>query len=335
MSKITKEKIQRRLHRELLNILGITIYPSYWHYKFHKLPDKVDTSNFYFAACPNPGAGIGHQMANWIAGYWYAKQFGLKFAHMGFSTNKWEQFLGLGEGEVTVSELKCKGWKVRKIPLFKESQPETVQLVKQIMSSYSGKKVVFIAEQDQYYKDQYGVMEDLKKKFYSALARKNDHLIYSKEHLNIAIHVRRGDIMTDANNPNLVIRILSNDYFEKVLSLVHAHFSEFQNKPIHIYFFSQGKPKDYPEFAMYSNLHWCLDMNAQDSFLHMVYADVLITSKSGFSYAPALLNKGIKVCPINFWHGYPKTKDWIMVDNEGTINVAELFETINTCFYHK
>lgn len=55
-------------------------------------------------------------------------------------------------------------------------------------------------------------------------------------------------------------------------------------------------------------------MNSQDSFLHMVYADCLITSKSSFSYKPALLNKGIKVCPKDFWHGYPNTKDWLLID---------------------
>ena len=77
--------------------------------------------------------------------------------------------------------------------------------------------------------------------------------------------------------------------------------------------------EDYPEFNRYDNLEWCLDMGAQDSFLHFVYADVLITSKSSFSYKPALLNKGIKVCPKNFWHGYPNTEDWIMCNNEGKV----------------
>ena len=62
-----------------------------------------------------------------------------------------------------------------------------------------------------------------------------------------------------------------------------------------------------------------MDMGAQASFLHMVYADVLITSKSSFSYKPALLNHGIKVCPENFWHGYPDSNDWVMVDNHGNV----------------
>ncbi len=326
MKRFTIEKIKRKLHRKLLGILGIYVYPSYWNYMFHQDVGNPETSNFYLAARPNPGAGIGHQLANWIAGLCWSKQFGLKFAHISFSTDQWEKFLGFGEGETTVSELKKAGWKVRRIPLFSENSPETIMIIKQIISSYSGKKVVFLCEQDQFYKNQYGVMDEIQQKFYHAPARKNDHLEYSKEHFNIAIHVRRGDIMTDPSNPNLAMRYLSNDYFEKVLSQVYTHFSASQPQPIHIYFFSQGLPEDYPEFAKYPNLHWCMGMGAQDSFLHMVYADLLITSKSSFSYKPALLCKGIKVCPKNFWHGYPNSEDWIMVENDGTFDISKLLK---------
>lgn len=297
------------------------IYKSYWHFIFHK-PNSKTNHNCYYSARPNPGAGIGHQIANWIAGYWYAKQFGLKFAHIPFSTKKWDDFLGFGNDEPLVSELKKQGYKIRKLPLFSEKNTNEIQLNRLIIQSYAGKKVVFVAEQDQFYKNQYGVMEDIQRKFYTAPARKNDHLIYSKRNFNIAIHVRRGDIMTDPNNPNLTMRYLSNDYFEKVLKQTVENIKT--DKPIHIYFFSQGKPEDYPEFAHYPNLHWCLDMGAQDSFLHFIYADLLITSKSSFSYKPALLNKEIKVCPKNFWHGYPNTKDWILVDNKGIFNFNQL-----------
>jgi len=295
------------------------IYRSYWHYLLHK-SDTGNNVECYYAARPNPGAGIGHQMANWIAGYWYAKQFGLKFAYLSFSSPSWDNFLGFGEDEITVGDLKKQGYKIRKMPLFDEKKEKEMELCRQIIRSYSSEKVVFIAEQDQFYKAQYGVMDDLKKKFYSAPSRKDNRLLYSDAHLNIAIHVRRGDIMKEPSNPNLAMRYLSNDYFEKVLEQVYNHFTKSQAKPIHIYFFSQGKPEDYPEFVKYNNLHWCMDMGAQDSFLHMVYADVLITSKSSFSYKPALLCNGIKVCPKNFWHNYPNTEDWVMVENKGTVN---------------
>jgi len=315
-----KLAITTRLRKKLIKRAGIKGYLSYWHLKSNRAINNPDTSNFYIAAQPNVGAGIGHQLANWIAGLWYAKKFGVKFAHLPFPADKWERFLGFGTDHETVKGLKKKGWIVRRIPIFHEKEEAEVQLVKDIMSSYSGQKVVFVCEQDQFYRDQYGVIEDIQKSFYSAPSRKGQKLIYDSHNCNIAIHVRRGDILEDSNNPNLTMRFLSNDYFEKVLAQVVEHFSKVQAKPIHIYFFSQGKPEDYPEFNKFENLHWCLDMGAQDSFLHMVYADVLITSKSSFSYKPALLNRGIKVCPKNFWHGYPDTEDWVMVDNEGNVD---------------
>lgn len=320
------DKLKRKLWGKLENSLHNTviypyIYRSYWHYLMHSNINIINKT-CYYTARPNPGAGIGHQMANWIAGFWYAQQFGLNFAYLPFSTEKWDVFLGFGQGEKTVAELKNKGYKTRKLPAFDENNKKEINLNKRIIQSYAGKKIIFIAEQDQFYRAQYGVMDDLKRKFYSAPARKKDHLIYSKENFNIAIHVRRGDIMANPTNPKLIMRYLSNDYYEKVLRQVvdNIHIS----KPIHIYFFSQGTPTDYPEFSTFQNLHWCLDMNAQDTFLHFVYADLLITSKSSFSYKPALLNYGIKICPKNFWHGYPDTKDWILCENDGTFDVEKL-----------
>lgn len=317
-------KIKGRLWYKLVQATRNTrfypfIYRSYWHYCLFKNEVGGDV---YYAARPNPGAGIGHQLANWIAGYWYAKLFGVKFAHMPFSTESWEQFFGFGDGEVTVDELKKQGYKVRKLPLFNSNIKSELELNKSIIQSYGAQKVVFVAEQDQFYRDQYGVIDDIKRKFYGAKSRAGQSLKYSSDNFNIAIHVRRGDIMNDPTNPNLAMRYLSNDYFEKVLNGVVDNVKSV--KPIHIYFFSQGVESDYPEFADYKNLHWCFDMGAQESFLHMVYADLLITSKSSFSYKPALLNNGIKVVPQNFWHGYPSTSDWVLVDNDGNFDRSKL-----------
>lgn len=316
------DKLKRRLWRVIVQYSKNKryyplLYKSYWHFLFYKKYQTVDNSTLYYTARPNPGAGVGHQMANWIAGYWWAKQFGLEFAHTPFANKKWDNFLGLGEGELTVNELKKQGYKVRKLPLFIENSKEEIDLQKKIISSYAGQKVVFLAEQDQGYKKQCGVMEDLQRKFYSAPARQKDKLIYDDNHYNIAVHIRRGDIMSNPSNPNLIKRILGNDYYSNVLKKVLEIYRT--EKESHIYLFSQGEPEDFPEFKEFQNLHWCFDMCEQQSFLHMVYADLLITSKSSFSYKPALLNKGIKVCPIDFWHGYPNTDDWMLCDGDGRI----------------
>lgn len=80
-------KVQNKFWAELVHYTKKTpfylyIYRSYWHYLFSAKKEYNPTPGMYFAARPNPGAGIGHQMANWIAGYWWAKQLGLKFAHI-------------------------------------------------------------------------------------------------------------------------------------------------------------------------------------------------------------------------------------------------------------
>lgn len=318
-------KIKHRLWSKIVSKVRNTnlypyIYKSYWHSLFYLKKETEDKNYFYYCAQPNPGAGIGHQMANWIAGYWFAQQFQLPFAHIPFSNSKWESFLGFGEGEIAVADLLRKGYKKVRLPLFDECNATEVALQKKIIASYASKKVVFVSEQDQGYRDQFGVMEVIKEKFHTAPARNKDQLIFNTESFNIAIHIRRGDIVIgqENQNANLLLRWQGNDYFEKVLRTIVDTVKT--DKPIVIYLFSQGVIEDFPEFKQYNNLHFCLDMNAQDSFLHMVNADLLITSKSSFSYKPALLSKGIKVCPKDFWHGYPKTEDFILVDHNGILD---------------
>ena len=68
-------------------------------------------------------------------------------------------------------------------------------------------------------------------------------------------------------------------------------------------------------------------MTAQDTFWHLTQADILLISKSSFSYKPALLSAGIVVAPKNFWHGYPNLRRWIIVDEENDIK-EEVFDDL-------
>ena len=322
------KKIKKRIWSNIVSkTYGKSYYPilyrSYWHLITHSsYTSKIQNIN-YFAAIPNSGAGIGHQLANWIAGYWFSGQLELNFAHIPFSTEKWEDFLGFGEDEITVNELiKYRKYQKVRLPLFDENNLCEINLIKKIIRSYQDKKIVFIAEQDQFYKDQFGVMEKIKLKFHHAKARKNDQLIYFKKNFNIAIHVRRGDIVIGKEtNINHQKRWQDNSYFEKVLSRIVEKIK--LEKPIAIYLFSQGEQEEFQNFQKFENIHFCLDMSAQDTFLHMINADLLITSKSSFSYKPALLSNGIKVCPRFFWHGYPVTDDWVLVNDDATFDINQ------------
>lgn len=298
------------------------LYKSYYVSFLHSKIEKNSSLGPYFSAQPNPGAGIGHQMANWIAGYWWAKQFSLPFAHIPFSNSRWEELLGFGNNEIHLDALLRKGYKKVRLPLFSEDKPDELDRIKRIIKSYTGKKVVFVCEQDQFYRDQYGVMYELKQKFYSSVSRKKDVLLFDSTRKNVAIHVRRGDIVQKANekvNENLAIRWQDNTYFVNTLRQV-VESLEREKQAYSIFLFSQGNQQEFSEFEQFSNITYCLDMNPYDSFLHMVHADILITSKSSFSYKPALLNKGIKVVPSGFWHGYPVASDWIIVNELGKLN---------------
>ena len=321
-------KLRRKIYLFYFNQINKLPYISYCKFYAsyrHSLKHVGNEANVnYIAARPNPGAGIGHQLANWMAGYHLAKEFGLIFANIPFTRyhhpnvpTLWNDFFGFGIGEAQYKDLLQQGYKKILLPQFSELLPGQIDVIKKIIASYTDEKVVFLCEQDQFYRDLHTLIPDLQQKFYAAPARELDKLMFDNKNFNVAIHVRRGDIMADPSNPNLAMRYLRNDYFQKVLSQVIEMVKT--DKPVHIWFFSQGKPEDYPEFAHFPNLHWCMDMGAQASFLHMVYADLLITSKSSFSYKPALLNRGIKVCPENFWHGYPDSNDWVMVDNHGNV----------------
>jgi hypothetical protein len=304
------------------------LYPSYWHMRIKGKGRKTPPNKAFFSAIPNPGAGIGHQLANWIAGYWFSQKFGLKFAHIPFSNPRWEHVLGLFNGQVLVSDLLDQsGYRSVRLPLFDEYNSEEMARTENIIESYSGQNVVFIAEQDQFYKDQFGSSPALKKLFYTAPARSEDNVIYNKDTLNIAIHVRRGDIVMSSNdkNDNLKMRWQDNGYFENVLQSV---LEIVKNRNYRIFLFSQGRPEDFATFEKFDNISLCLDMNAIDSFLHMCFADILITSKSSFSYKPALINRGLKLCPENFWHGYPSTPDWIMVGDNAQFDTNKFNDAL-------
>lgn len=311
------------------------IYRSWWHSRIHQ-SKRSGALSCYLAATPNPGAGIGHQLANWIAGLWFAKRFGLPHAHIPFSSQRWEQLLGLGEPGICVESLvREHGCKKVLLPLFDESNSEEVQRIRRIISSYANQPVVFILEQDQFYRDQFGVMGEIQNRFYRASSRAFDRMQYRPENFNIAIHVRRGDIAAGQvnGNPNLLMRWQDAKYFKSVLAAVLNNLK--MDKLIKIHLFSQGNREEFTEFERFGNVLLHLDMGAQESFLHMVYADLLITSKSSFSYKPALLNQGVKVCPRNFWHGYPDQDDWVIAEEDGSLDEQAIMKLKNMLIQSK
>lgn len=312
-----RNKIYRKIHwfifrrfnkNDRLRIL----YSTYRRGKKYGKPHEISSSiaDLYITQIINEGAGIGHQISNYNAGLHYSQLFGLKHAYIPFKNKDWDRFLGFGQGEKTVEELKKQGYKVKRLPYF--SEDEDYELIRSIIESYNGKKIILRTELDQFYQKQYETIPHLKKKFEAAEARKEDKLIYDSNETNIAIHIRRGDINIGQETGDVALtkRWLDMEYYVKVMNYITEKIS--YDKPLHIYIFSQDKD-DYSVFEKYGKVTTCIDMSAKDSFLHMVRADILVISKSSFSYKPALLADGIRICPEGFWHDYPDNDKWIVM----------------------
>lgn len=328
MSK-NKASIKNRIYRKIHWIIRFRLfpgnririaYPAYLHGKKYAkkhgkkidelVNDKDFNSDVYFTQVINEGAGIGHQISNFNAGLHYSQIFGARHAYIPFTAADWDEFLGFGHDEKSVKELKKQGYKIKRIPYFNEE--EDFAIIKNIVDSYNGEKVILRAELDQFYQKQCEVMPTIKAKFETAPSRKNDKLCYDSEETNIAVHIRRGDIVEGqiTGEQTLTKRWLDDEYFVKVLEFIKDNL-KFE-KPLHIYVFSQGEG-DYSFFEKYGKVTTCMDMPAIESFLHMVRADVLVTSRSSFSYKPALLSDGIRICPDGFWHEYPEDDKWIVM----------------------
>ena len=322
-----QNKIYRKIHGIIFSKLKLQnkilfLYPSVRHMK--KMKNKkmpfVDLDTVYFTQIPNEGAGIGHQLANFIGGLHYAHVFGLKHACPHFKNSEWDSFFGFYENEITVNELKKNGYKMVRLPYFDEKRD--YEYISDIIKSYSGCKVILQTELDQFYEKQYEEIPTLKELFEKAKIRKSEKDIFDKNKINIAVHVRRGDIVVGqkTGETTLTKRWLDFDYFEKVVEALHTVIQScgYSEMP-EIYIFSQGDASQYAFFEKYGNVHYCLDMDAKTSFLAMVRADIIVTSKSSFSYKPALLSDGIRICPAEFWHGYPDNEDWYVASDDGKI----------------
>lgn len=300
-----------------------SFYKSYKHIN-NKIKNQTNLNVVqYMTARPNPGAGIGHQIANWCAGFWFAKKLGLEFVHIPFSSqrkpfyaNEWDYFLNFGYGSKLYSDVKQTN-KTVLLPLFDENNEQEVETIKEIIKSYEGEKVVFLLEQDQFFRNLQYIKSDLQERF-NALDRSewDKKLLFSKKK-NVVVHTRRGDIVQSEgkDNPNLTMRFQGLDYFQNVLDQILAGLDDYE-----LFIISQGKKEDFSVFDQYRNVHYILNEDDRLSFYYMIKADILITSKSSFSYKPALLNEnGIKICPKDFWHGYPEDEKWLLADNEGHI----------------
>lgn len=133
------------------------------------------------------------------------------------------------------------------------------------------------------------VLPDLRK------IKQNLELVYFKPFVvNIAVHIRRGDV----NQTIYPYRYTPTHYFKQIIDNL---LTEYQN--VNICIFTEITEENKDEFLVFTdpNIQIISGGDALVTFEHLVKADVLVMSKSSFSYVAGLYNEN-KVLYTPFWH---------------------------------
>ena len=120
---------------------------------------------------------------------------------------------------------------------------------------------------------------------------------------NVAVHIRRpnqDDCRLDgADTPDRL--------YVAIIDTLRALYAD-RNPLFHLY--SQGVLSNFTHYQA-ADVVFHLNESVEDTFLGFVFADLLVTSRSSFSYTAALLSDGI-VYYIPFWHN--PLPHWISTD---------------------
>lgn len=349
-----EERIRRKIDSCIINNFSTKkwykyLYRSFWHYKLTELFGNnnnifnLDKSDVYITSGMNYGAGIAHQLHCWYSGNSLAVKNGIGFAYPSFWINGghaeendnvikklgklvlfkynshiWDECLGFGENVKNIEQLKKEKFVIRKLPYYSFSTIEKIKEFEDLINSYCGKKVVLVPSVDQtsYCENENEEADLLRKAFWNSSSRERDKIVFDKNVINIAVHIRRGDVSEIENSD----RFLDMDYYHSAISTA---LGDFKDESVHIYIFSEGKEQDFSSFLRYKNVKLCLDWDSKKTFLHMIYADAIITGVSGFSIYAAIIGNGKRYAYYDSFIKYCSNLEWIILGKDGKINNAD------------
>ena len=128
------------------------------------------------------------------------------------------------------------------------------------------------------------VLESPQFKNLKTIIYKNKKSPFTKDTFNIAIHIRK---FNKCDNRTSSMAPYTNQYYVKLINNLREFFI-YINKPILFHIYSQGALEEFHELEMESVL-FHLNESIQDTFNGFLFADLLVTGPSSFSYVAGLL----------------------------------------------
>jgi hypothetical protein len=126
------------------------------------------------------------------------------------------------------------------------------------------------------------------------------------ENIDIAIHIRRGDVIKNTFGPGKIDRFTDDNFYTEIINKLLIKYPTYI---INIY--SEGKVEDF-SIKGHDRLRFHLNRDLITTYHSLVKAKVLIMAKSSLSYSAGILNEN-KIYYIDFWH--KKLDDWIHINN--------------------
>lgn len=136
---------------------------------------------------------------------------------------------------------------------------------------------------------QTGFFQEMKERFLE-----NKQNPYDTEHFHVAVHIRR----PNPHDSRLWGSDTPDDDYVKILNMIREEHS--QEKPLLFHIFSQSYCFNTPLYAA-PDVLFHLDEPIPQTFNGFLFADILVTSSSSYSYSAAFFAKGAVYCK-KFWH---------------------------------
>lgn len=137
---------------------------------------------------------------------------------------------------------------------------------------------------------------------------------YDPTCINVALHLRRGDIVRKPKQSVLKKRFTNNEFYINTFKTIR---SLFPNNKVVGYFFSQGEPKEFEDIAKeLPEAHIFFRGTPLGDFRGLMESDILVTAKSGYSHLAAVMSEGVMVVALPFWSSYDYLPDVVMANEK-------------------
>jgi hypothetical protein len=267
--------------------------------------------------CPGKRDGVGSQAVDRISGMVLARHLGCRYLHSPFTkvahhlgtpqewAQRWESFLGMGEGESTVAQ---------------DAERVRLRQLVRAPEAYRGRPIV--VSEPQFRLPRRAVAPALEALRYDLRTRYWGHGKASiplhagtAGSVTVAVHVRRGDVTPTSWTE----RYIPDEAVLRAVARLRAALAPF-GRPLHINIYSEGTREQFRAYAA-QGCHLHIDDDPFETFHNLVAADILLAGRSKFSRVAGLLSTGIVVSPSAYWSGL---SHWVRRRRDGELSVAGL-----------